>query len=218
MGLQFKSVKLLLGVFIFFLITYIFFDLLFNISSVSELYIKSLPATVGTASIIILLLISDILLPIPASIVMVVSGMLFGGFLGGLIALVGSLAGSIINFQMSRKLGRARVQKWMGDREYNNLSMIMSKYGAYIVILTRMIPLVMESISSIAGISNIKLKKFIVMNVVGFVSIIFLYSYAGALYKEQPQSIFIILALGFFVPFIFWYILLKIAGVRYDKY
>ena len=178
MGLKLKSVKLFLGVFIFFLITYLFFDLLFNISSKSELYIKSLPSTLGTASIIILLLIADILLPIPASIVMVLSGMLFGGFLGGLIALTGSLAGSIINFQMSRKLGRDRVKKWMGDREYNNLSMIMSKYGAYIVILTRMIPLVMESISSIAGISNIKLKKFIVMNVVGFVSIIFLYSYS----------------------------------------
>src|SRR3990170_82181 len=99
-----KTLRLLLGVFIFFLITYLFFDLLFNISSLSELYIKNLPATVGTASIIILLLILDILLPIPASIVMVVSGMLFGGFLGGLIALTGSMAGSIINSQMSRKL------------------------------------------------------------------------------------------------------------------
>ncbi len=217
MGLQFKSVKLFLGVFIFFLTTYFFFDLIFNISSLSELYIKSLPATVGTASIIILLLVADILLPIPASIVMIASGMLFGGLLGGLIALIGTLSGSIINFQMSRKLGRDRVKKWMRDREYNNLSMVMRKYGAYIVILTRMIPLFMESVSSIAGISNTKLQKFIVMNVVGFVPIIFLYSYAGALYKAQPQSIFIILVVGFFVPFIFWYILLKMAGIRHNE-
>ncbi|MEK7142793.1 MAG: VTT domain-containing protein [Patescibacteria group bacterium] len=217
MGLQFKSVKLFLGVFIFFLTTYFFFDLIFNISSLSELYIKSLPATVGTASIIILLLVADILLPIPASIVMIASGMLFGGLLGGLIALIGTLSGSIINFQMSRKLGRDRVKKWMRDREYNNLSMVMRKYGAYIVILTRMIPLFMESVSSIAGISNTKLQKFIVMNVVGFVPITFLYSYAGALYKAQPQSIFIILVVGFFVPFIFWYILLKMAGIRHNE-
>ena len=216
MGLKLKSVKLFLGVFIFFLITYIFFDLLFNVSSRSELYIKSLPANLNTALIIILLLIADILLPIPASIVMVVSGMLFGGFLGGLIALIGSLAGSTINFQISRILGRVKIQKWMKDREYNNLSMVMHKYGAYIVILTRMIPLAMESVSLIAGISNTKLKKFIVLNVIGFLPIIFFYSYTGAFYKEQPQSIFIILAIGFFVPLIFWYILLKIAGIRHN--
>ena len=217
MGMQFKSAKLFLRIFIFFLITYLFFDLIFNLSTLSDSFVKNLPANFSTVLIIILLLVSDILFPIPASIVTVTSGMLFGGLLGGIIALIGSLAGSVINFQMSRTLGRVKVKNWMKDIEYNNLSKIIHKYGVYAIILTRMIPLVMESANSVAGISNMKFKKFIALNIVGFVPIIFFYSYAGALYKAQPQNIFIILTVGFVVPLIFWYILLKIAEIRHQE-
>lgn len=214
---RFKSVKLFLSIFVLFLTTYLFFDLLFNTSRRLELYVKSLPSDLSTASIIILLLVADILLPVPASIVMVASGVLFGGFWGGVISLIGSLAGTILNFQLSRKLGQRKVRTWMKEKEYNNLSLVMHKFGAYVVIFTRIVPLLMESVSAMAGLSKMKLNKFILMNVIGFLPITFLYSFTGAIYKDQPQNILIVLTLGFFVPLIFWFIFLKVTKKPKEK-
>jgi uncharacterized membrane protein YdjX (TVP38/TMEM64 family) len=209
-----KTAKLLLGIFVFFLITYLFFDLVFDLSDRLSLYIKDLPATIGTALGIVLLLIADVIIPIPASIVTVASGMLFGGFLGGLIVLVGSLTGSIINFQISRSLGQTRVKRWLGDSEYNNLSSIMKKTGAYMVILTRAVPLAMESVSSISGVSDIKLREFILLNIVGFVPSVFFYSYAGAIFESEPWNLVAVLFIGFFVPLIIWFLLLKLIQAK----
>lgn len=212
---SFKILKLFLGVFIFFFITYLFFEVVFGLSDKMELQVKNISAGFVPALFIIALLIADILIPVPSSIVMIISGMLFGGFLGGLIALTGSLAGSLINFQMSRILGQTKIKRWLGEKEYNTLSKVMQKYGAYIVIFTRMVPLATESVSAIAGISNMKFARFILMNIVGFLPIVFFYSYSGAIYKEEPSSIFIVLVIGFLVPVLIWYLLLKMIKPKY---
>jgi uncharacterized membrane protein YdjX (TVP38/TMEM64 family) len=183
-------------------------------SGILELQLRNLSAGFITAFIIILLLIADILIPVPSSIVMILSGILFGGFIGGLITLTGSMIGSIINFQLSRILGQTRIKSWLGDKEYQTLSKIMQKYGAYTIILTRMVPLAMESTSAIAGVSNMKLKKFIVLNLVGYVPMVFYYSYTGALYKTHISSLVTVLIIGFFVPLLLWFSLLKMTKTK----
>lgn len=210
-----KLLKLLFGIIIFFSLTYFLFDLLFNISHLVESNVKALSDNWISALIIMGLLIADIIIPVPASIVMIVSGILFGGFLGGIIALAGSLLGALINFQLSRKLGREKIAKWLGDKEYNRLSVAMDKYSGFVVILTRMVPLAMESISTLSGISEIKFKKFFLLNLIGFLPIIFLYSYTGAVYKTNHiYNIFLILVIGFFAPLIIWYSLIKMTNLR----
>lgn len=210
-----KLLKLLFGIIIFFSLTYFLFDLLFNISHLVASNVKVLSTNWISALIIVGLLVSDIIIPVPASIVMVVSGILFGGFLGGIIALAGSLLGALINFQLSRKLGRKKIAKWLGDKEYKRLSVAMEKYGGFIVILTRMVPLAMESISTLSGISKMKFKKYFLLNLIGFLPIIFLYSYAGAAYKtDHVNNIFLILVIGFFAPLMIWYSLIKMTSLR----
>ncbi|KKS13358.1 hypothetical protein A2617_00130 [Candidatus Daviesbacteria bacterium RIFOXYD1_FULL_41_10] len=200
-----KLAKFLLGVFVFFLAGYIVLDLLFNVSNLVEVGIGRLPANPTSALIIIGLLVADILIPIPSSIVMVASGILFGPILGGLVALTGSLIGSLLNFQISRAFGRERVQGWLKNDGYDRLSSLMQKYGAVTVILTRMVPIAMESVSSIAGLSLMKFRKFIILNLIGFTPIVFLYSSTGAIYKNtEPQNIFIVLTAGFLVPLAVW--------------
>jgi uncharacterized membrane protein YdjX (TVP38/TMEM64 family) len=204
--------KLSLSILSFFVITYLVFDFLFDITNRVEWQLTKLPATWTTALIIIALLVADMLIPVPSSIVMILSGALFGGFLGGLIALTGSLTGAVINFQVSRAVGQAKVQKRLNAEEYKRLSVMMQKYGAYTIILTRMAPLLMETTSSLAGLSKMKLRTFLLMNIVGFAPMTFLYSYAGALYKhEQPYNLLIVLIAGFLAPLTIWYFLLSIT-------
>src|SRR5258705_8618403 len=56
-------------------------------------------AGAGSAAIVIGLLASDILLPVPSSLVMILSGVAFGVFLGSIVALVGSIGGAWLWFR-----------------------------------------------------------------------------------------------------------------------
>lgn len=197
----------------FFLISYLFFDLIFGFSGKLEFYIQSLQATLLVALIIILLLISDILIPVPSSLLMIVSGILFGGFWGGIITLTGLMVGSILNFHLSRKFGQVRIRKWIGERDYKRFSSKMQKYGEVLVVLTRMVPIAMESVSSIAGVSKMKFKNFVLANMIGFLPIIFFYSYAGEIYRRDPGNIILVLVIGFFVPLIAWFIIPKLTKI-----
>jgi hypothetical protein len=63
-------------------------------------------AGLGTAALIAALLAADVALPIPSSLVMVLSGAAFGVWWGSLVALVGSIAGEWVGFELVRRYGR----------------------------------------------------------------------------------------------------------------
>ncbi|MFH1457197.1 MAG: hypothetical protein ABIF17_03760, partial [Patescibacteria group bacterium] len=83
--------KLLVSIFIFFIVTYICFDLIFDLSNKLDIYVNKLPSDWTGGLLIYLILAIDILIPAPSSIIMVTSGALFGGITGGLIAILGSI-------------------------------------------------------------------------------------------------------------------------------
>jgi len=210
-----KILKLIVSIFIFFIITYICFDYIFDFSHNLDIYIKELPVNWLSALVIILILSIDIIIPVPSSVIMVTSGALFGGLVGGILAVLGSLICSVIGFQISRKVGQEKVKEWLGDEEFNKLSNFMRKRGAYAVIFTRTVPLAMESVSCIAGLSKMKLKQFILMNVIGFLPLTFLYSFTGAIFgQDKTHNIVIVLVLGFFIPVFIWLLILKLVKFK----
>ncbi len=209
-----KSVRLVLGVLLFFIITYGLFSLLLGDSLENRL--SDLPATWLGAGIIAALLILDILIPVPASLVMVMSGILFGGLVGGLVAVLGAVTGAVIHFLISRRVGRVGVAQWLGQKEYEKFSTKMQAYGSVLIVMSRMVPLLMEAASALAGISKMRLKRFVVLNVVGFVPVAFFYSIAGAYYRHEPENIVLILGVGFLVPLLIWLLITRVWPKKTD--
>lgn len=210
-----KLLKLIISIFVFFIVTYLCFDLIFNLSNNISTYLKQLPSYWISAVFIYLVLTLDILIPVPSSIVMVTSGSLFGGLLGALIAIAGSMTCSIFGFYISRRMGAEKVKKWLGEEEFNKMSNFFKKYGAYTVILSRIVPLAMESISCIAGLSKMSLKKYIISCLLGFIPLTLLYTYTGAIYGDQKSNnIFLVLVIGFFIPIFLWFLIIKISKIK----
>lgn len=207
-----KLLRLFIGIFTFFILTYIGFEFIFGFSSKLSEVVKNLTPNLFSALLVMGILGADILIPVPSSIVMVVSGHLFGGLLGGVLAIVGSITASILGFLISRKIGRERVMKWLGEKEYKQISTLMDRYGAYAVILTRSVPLVMESVSCVTGLSKMKLSKFIIMNIIGYLPLTFLYTFTGSIAKQDNQtSVILVIVLGFFMPVIIWFLFMRFA-------
>lgn len=138
----------------------------------------------GSATAIIVLLASDIFLPIPSSLVMVLSGAAFGVVWGAVLALVGSILGEWLGFELVRKFGRRVSSRMVGDEELERLSGFFERHGAAAIVLTRPLPIVMETMSVVAGLSTMRRATFLAASVAGTAPIVLVYAYAGAMSRE----------------------------------
>jgi uncharacterized membrane protein YdjX (TVP38/TMEM64 family) len=141
-------------------------------------------AGAGTAITVMALLAADLFLPIPSSFVMILSGVAFGVWWGSLISLVGSIGGEWLGFELVRRYGRRASARLVGDDEIARLSSIFDRHGAVAVAVTRAVPVVMETMSVVAGLSRMRRSTFLKASLAGTVPIVFIYAYAGAVSRE----------------------------------
>jgi uncharacterized membrane protein YdjX (TVP38/TMEM64 family) len=145
-------------------------------------------AGLGTAALIAALLAADVALPIPSSIVMVLSGAAFGVLWGSLVALIGSIAGEWLGFELIRRYGRGVSRGIVGADEFERFSAFFERHGTLAVMLTRPLPVVMETMSLVAGLSTMSRAAFLGASLAGTAPIVVIYAYAGAV-SRQVDSI-----------------------------
>lgn len=138
----------------------------------------------GSAWLIVMLLALDVFLPVPSSLVMVLSGALFGVGWGSALALTGSVLGEWIGFELVRRYGRGAT-RWLADeRDLVALNSFFARHGAVAVIVTRPLPVVMETMSLVAGLSHMSRWRFVGASVVGTAPIVVVYAQAGAVSRD----------------------------------
>jgi uncharacterized membrane protein YdjX (TVP38/TMEM64 family) len=138
----------------------------------------------GSAAAIVILLAVDVFLPVPSSLIMVLSGAAFGVLWGAVLSLVGSIAGEWLGFELVRRYGRRLSSAMVGDEELASLGAFFERYGTAAIVMTRPLPIVMETMSVVAGLSRMGRGAFLVASFVGTTPIVFVYAYAGAKSRE----------------------------------
>jgi uncharacterized membrane protein YdjX (TVP38/TMEM64 family) len=94
-------------------------------------------AGTGSAIVMMSLLAADLFLPIPSSLIMVLSGAAFGVLWGSAFSLVGSIGGEWLGFELVRKYGRRASSSIVGDEELDRLGRIFARHGAAVIVVTR---------------------------------------------------------------------------------
>jgi uncharacterized membrane protein YdjX (TVP38/TMEM64 family) len=143
----------------------------------------------GSAATIVALLAADLFLPIPSSLVMILSGAAFGVVWGSALSLVGSIGGEWLGFELVRRYGRRVSSKMVGDDELARLSRVFARHGAAAVVVTRALPVVMETMSVVAGLSAMRRRTFLVASAIGTVPIVIVYAYAGAVSRQAGSLV-----------------------------
>ncbi|MFA5910439.1 MAG: VTT domain-containing protein [Vicinamibacterales bacterium] len=142
------------------------------------------------AATIVGLLAADVFLPIPSSFVMVLSGAAFGVGWGALLAFAGSIGGEWLGFELARRYGTGLSSRFVGDaNEVERLNQILLKHGAAAVVVTRALPVVMETMSVVAGLSTMRRRTFLVASAIGTAPIVLVYAYAGAMSRETGSLV-----------------------------
>lgn len=143
----------------------------------------------GAVAIIITLLAVDILLPVPSSFVMIASGALFGVAWGAAVSLVGSIGGEWFGFELVRRFGAPFAQRLAGADDLQRLSGLMTRHGAAAVVATRALPVVMETMSVVAGLSAMTRRTFLGASLLGTAPVAVIYAWAGASSRDTGSLI-----------------------------
>lgn len=158
-----------------------------SIDAIAQQWIT--PAGTGSAAVMIGLLAADLFLPIPSSLIMVLSGAAFGVVGGSALSLVGSVGGEWLGFELVRRYGTRASQRMVGEEELTRMRDVMDRHGAAAVVVTRALPVVMETMSVVAGLSHMSRWTFLASSLVGTVPVVVVYAYAGAVSREMSSVV-----------------------------
>jgi uncharacterized membrane protein YdjX (TVP38/TMEM64 family) len=152
----------------------------------------------------LLLLLSDVFLPIPNSAVMAAMGMLYGPLLGGVVSALGLLVSGLFGYGVCRLLGRPAALRLVGARDLDKGEAVFRRGGELAVIVSRPIPLLSEAIACLAGIVVMPLRPYALALSCGVAPYGFLVAGAGYYGRDLP---ILTLALAAVIPLPFWFLL-----------
>lgn len=152
-----------------------------------EEYSGNLLARVGEnrleyAAVSFIVLVSDIVLPVPSSIVMYLNGLFLGLVNGFLLSLVSVTVSSPIGYLIGR--GSSAAVRSAPDRVSDE---ILDKYGYLAILITRGIPVLSESVCVVCGYNRYDLKRFMLMNLLGYIPVSIIYAWAGSVSGSREQ-------------------------------
>ncbi|MFL6202880.1 MAG: TVP38/TMEM64 family protein [Thermoanaerobaculia bacterium] len=157
----------------------------------------------GAAAIGVGLLIADVFLPVPASLIMVAHGALFGILGGTLLSLFGGLAASAVGFAVGRRGGPA-LHRWVPEDERRRADALLRKWGDLAVVVTRPVPILAESVAILAGTSPLGWRRFLVASAAGLLPVSLLYALTGAT-AAHLDSAFLMFGLVMLVAALVWF-------------
>jgi uncharacterized membrane protein YdjX (TVP38/TMEM64 family) len=155
------------------------------------------------------LLIADVLLPVPSSIVMVAHGALFGVLWGTILSLLGSVGAAAFGFAIGRR-GGALLERVVTPAERARASSILVRWGTLAIIVTRPVPLLAETVAIMAGASTMSWRAVIMASIAGSLPPSLLYALTGAAVANL-QNTALMFGIVLLVAGLFWLI-----GIRFS--
>jgi len=134
------------------------------------------------------LLASDVVLPVPGSLVMVAHGALFGLWVGTLLSLMGGMLSSWIGFLIGRR-GAKVMHRIASPEEQARAEALIARWGLLAVIVSRPVPLIAETVSVMAGTSGVPMHKLLLASLAGVLPSALLYAIVGVYATELEAGL-----------------------------
>ena len=148
------------------------------------------------------LLIADVVLPVPSSIVMVAHGALFGVLWGTMLSLAGSVGAAVFGFAIGRR-GGGLLERVVTPVERERASSILARWGTLAIIVTRPVPLLAETVAIMAGASSMSWRAVIVASIAGSLPPALLYALTGAAVANLQNTV-LMFGVVLLVAGVFW--------------
>lgn len=118
--------------------------------------------------------------PIPASIVQLANGVVYGAFWGAILNLVGQIAGATLAFTIARMLGKGTVEKLAGKVHQDGFEAWLQRWGGWALFIIRAIPgMPSDFMSYVAGLTKMPVKTYATATFLGYIPQSFIYAWLG---------------------------------------
>ena len=156
------------------------------------------PAAIVVAAVEVGVLTSDILLPVPSSLVATLGGAILGVPLGTLCGWLGMTLAAVIGWSLGHFLGNSAVSR-LPTEERRFVERFRRQTASMLVILSRPVPLLAEAAAILVGGSGMPLARFLPAAAAGNLAVALAWSLAGSLGRQYEQLQWI-LVLSLLVP------------------
>lgn len=151
--------------------------------------------------------IEVVVAPIPGLMLYAPGGVVFGGFLGGLLSLLGNVLGAGIACELIRVLGGKRLTSWLEQGRLRMYRERLSRSGLWLILLLRINPLTSSDlVSYAAGLAGIPVWKVMAGTLLGMAPLCWAQAYlSDGILKAFPQMIYPLMVLcAIYVVAVVW--------------
>lgn len=136
------------------------------------------------------LLVVDVLLPVPSSLVMLAHGARFGVAAGTLLSLAGSTGAALLGFAVGRR-GTGILERVTTTEERERADRLLQRWGTLAVIVSRPVPMLAETIVIVAGTSSLGWRRVAAAAVAGSLPPALLYAVTGAAVADLRSRVLV---------------------------
>lgn len=147
------------------------------------------------------LLVADLLVPLPSTVIMSALGYVYGLWLGGLLATVGALGSAMVGYALCRWIGEPMAVRLAGKAGLANGRALFAKCGPWLVALSRWLPVLAEVVACLAGMTRVPWGRFLFAATCGCLPLGFGFAAVGHFGADSPWMALSISALA---PPVLW--------------
>ncbi|WP_270179148.1 TVP38/TMEM64 family protein [Alkalihalobacillus sp. CinArs1] len=154
----------------------------------------------------------------PTSVLSIAGGLVFGPYIGTLLAVVGGSTGALLFFLAARKLGFKALPEALRKRG-EKLEKGLSEQGFAYVLLLRLVPFLhFDLVSYVCGVSNVDKKKYYFATLVGMLPGALVLNFLGASFlSNNIKSVAIVSVILLVLLLITLYIRKKAFGSELEE-
>lgn len=135
------------------------------------------------------------LTPVPATVLSIGAGVLFGWAVGVPVVMAGAFTGAAIGFLLARQLGRTALDGVGGER-LARLDAFLRRRGLIAVLIVRMVPILPFAVINMAcGLSALRTRDYLVGSAIGMLPAVTAFVGIGA-YGTEPGSLPFLVSAG----------------------
>ena len=142
--------------------------------------------------------IEVVVAPIPGLMLYAPGGVVFGGFLGGLLSLIGNVLGAGIACGITRTIGSSWLTRVFPEASLEKAQTELDRRGSWLIFLLRVNPLTSSDlVSYAAGFTRIPIWKVMFATMLGMAPLCFAQAWlAESLFVAYPWLLYPLLAAG----------------------
>jgi uncharacterized membrane protein YdjX (TVP38/TMEM64 family) len=147
-----------LGLFAFIIVPFIVWET--ELNARSEAWLGRAEGRAIVAISVTVLLVLDVLLPIPSSVVASLGVVALGPVLGATAVWLGLSGGAAFGYALGKSGGRALVRRLVGEGELARAERLAARFGSSVLVVSRGVPVLAEASSLLAGALAMPLRRF----------------------------------------------------------